>query len=147
MDRDVNVGPVGRNWLRQGFQTLNLSFTFTLFNNSAVRANGVNFPNNLSPSKAAPRLTNTWILSQSPGGGGGLVHTAQLQQWKLSRWHLLAWLVCMDEIRATFLPIFRSGRLWVLTCRLTAAWLRHPCMHLSAVCPPGPHLLCASLSP
>ena len=29
MDRDVNVGPVGRNWLRRWFQMLNLSFTFT----------------------------------------------------------------------------------------------------------------------
>ena len=29
MDKDVNVGPIGRNWLRRWFQTLNLSFTFT----------------------------------------------------------------------------------------------------------------------
>ena len=28
MDRDVYVGPVGRNWLRRWFQTLNQSFTF-----------------------------------------------------------------------------------------------------------------------
>ena len=28
MDRDVTVGPVGRNWLRQWFQTWKLSFTF-----------------------------------------------------------------------------------------------------------------------
>ena len=31
VDRDVNGGPVGRNWLRQWFRTLNLSFTFTFF--------------------------------------------------------------------------------------------------------------------
>ena len=29
VDRDVNGSPVGRNWLRQWFQTLNLPFTFT----------------------------------------------------------------------------------------------------------------------
>ena len=29
VDRDVNGGPVRRNWLRQWFQTLNLPFTFT----------------------------------------------------------------------------------------------------------------------
>ena len=29
VDRDVNGGPVGRNWLRWWFKTLNLSFTFT----------------------------------------------------------------------------------------------------------------------
>ena len=28
-DRDTNGGPVGRNWLPQWFQTLNLSFTFS----------------------------------------------------------------------------------------------------------------------
>ena len=30
MDRDVNGGPVSQNWLRQRFQTLNLSFTFSV---------------------------------------------------------------------------------------------------------------------
>ena len=28
---DVNVAPVGRNWLRRWFQTLNLSFTFYIY--------------------------------------------------------------------------------------------------------------------
>ena len=31
VDRDVNGGPVGRNWLRQWFQTLNLSFTLFFY--------------------------------------------------------------------------------------------------------------------
>ena len=31
VDGDVNGAPVGRNWLRQWFQTLNLSFTFTFY--------------------------------------------------------------------------------------------------------------------
>ena len=35
MDREVKGGPVGRNWLRRLFQTLNLSFTFFKFNTGA----------------------------------------------------------------------------------------------------------------
>ena len=31
VDRDVHVGPVGRNWLRRWFPTLKLSFTFHIF--------------------------------------------------------------------------------------------------------------------
>ena len=31
VDRDVNGGPVGRNWLCQGFQMLHLSFTFFIY--------------------------------------------------------------------------------------------------------------------
>ena len=37
VDRDVNSGPVGQNWLRQWFQTLNLSFTFTFSQGEAIR--------------------------------------------------------------------------------------------------------------
>ena len=35
VDRDVNVGPIGRNWLRRWFQTLIPSFTFYIYISSS----------------------------------------------------------------------------------------------------------------
>ena len=40
VDGDVNGGPIGRNWLRQRFKTLNLSFTITFsFNQGSLCCN------------------------------------------------------------------------------------------------------------